>query len=104
MKERSIVINVKRRDLAAHLVFYANCGMLVVQYRPSHEPHLFGGFGKIGLLSLTERYSFSASSSHFAITAAISLLFFSSIMTWLLPLMPISASRMYVGLTPAWRR
>ncbi len=49
------------------------------------------------------RYSFAGSvvPSQAAMTAAISLLFFSFIITWLLPLMPSSASRMKVGCTPA---
>ena len=43
-------------------------------------------------------------SSQPSITAAMSLLFFSTIIMWLLPLMPWSASRMKVGLTPACSR
>ena len=42
--------------------------------------------------------------SHCAMTAAISMLFFSFIITWLLPLMPSSASRMKVGCAPACLR
>jgi hypothetical protein len=38
--------------------------------------------------------SFTVLSSHAAMTPAISLLFFSSIITWLLPWMPMSASLM----------
>ena len=51
----------------------------------------------------SDRHGFagSAPSSHTAITAAMSLLFFSFIMTWLLPWMPRSASLMWVALTPA---
>ena len=57
-------------------------------------------------LELTDSYCVagSALSSHAAMTAAISLLFFSSISTWLLPLIPRSASRMKLGFTPACRR
>ena len=52
------------------------------------------------------RYRVAASAvlSHCAMAAAISLLFFSFIITWLLPLIPTSASRRKFGLTPAcWR-
>jgi hypothetical protein len=43
-------------------------------------------------------------SSHCAITCAISLLFFSSIIMWPLPRMPMSANLIQVGCTPACSR
>ena len=59
-----------------------------------------------GVPEVVRFHSFAGSvlPSHCAMTAAISLLFFSFIITWLLPLMPMSASRMKVGCAPACRR
>ena len=58
------------------------------------------------IVELEHGHSFAGKvrASHCAITAAISLLFFSFIITWLLPLMPRAASRMKVGSAPACRR
>src|SRR5690242_12021092 len=63
---------------------------------------------RIAVLSFTclvqPPYSGRVCCSQLTITAAISRLFLSSIITWLLPWMPRSASLMKLGLTPAWRR